>query len=124
MVIGAPEDNSKLYMLFLGYLGNDEFDWNLAMREEYKFPKMAGTGSNIIKHDIADVDPDGWTKLSAGVNGNNVKAYVNGVKVTEQSLSGLSNMTRVGVFGGDYEVTPSDFRFKYFKVIPNAECPY
>jgi hypothetical protein len=123
LVIGAPENNSKLYMFFLGYLGNNFYDWNLASREPYIFPKMAGTGSTIWASETAtNIKPDDYNKLSVSVDGNHVKAYLNGTKVAEEDLSGLKNMTRVGVFGGDYEITPSDFRFKYFKVIPNVAC--
>lgn len=123
LVIGAPENNSKLYMFFLGYLGNNYYDWNLASREPYIFPKMAGTGSTIWASETAtNVKPDDYNKLSVSVDGNHVRAYLNGTKVAEEDLSGLKNMTRVGVFGGDYEITPSDFRFKYFKVIPNVAC--
>jgi hypothetical protein len=57
------------------------------------------------------------------VNGDNIKAYMNGHLVAEENLSGLSGKPRVGLFGGDYEYTPVDYRFKYFKVIENMACP-
>jgi hypothetical protein len=31
-------------------------------------------------------------------------------------------MKYVGVIGGDYEVTPIDIRYEYFRVVLNSDC--
>lgn len=123
LIFGANDSNTKLYMFFMGYLGNGEYDWNVAINKNYEFPGPAGTGSDIKASGTNYIKPTDWNKLQVSVNGDHIKAYMNGHLVAEENLSGLSGRERVGLFGGDYEYTPVDYRFKYFKVIENMACP-
>ena len=86
----------------------------------------ASGGTDALGEVTVRLKENGLVALGKGADPDiitaSVKAYVNGTKVAEEELKGLSKMTRVGVFGGDYEITPSDFRFKYFKVLPNVAC--
>jgi len=111
-------------MLFLGYRGGGQWDWNLAYNKDYDYPKRAVVGSGILNTGTSYINNPSsyWNNLKVSVDGNNAKAYVNGHFVAEKDISGLDNTTRVGLFGGIYEVTPVDFRFRYFKVTQNVAC--
>ncbi len=63
-----------------------------------------------------------WHLFQVSVNGEWVTVYIDGVRKGNWKMDGLSATTRVGVIGGDYEITPVDLRFDNFKVIPNVGC--
>jgi hypothetical protein len=55
-----------------------------------------------------------YNTLRVEVHGNEAHFWVNGYKVAVVTIKGLRDYTRVGLIGGDIEVTPVDIRIDYF----------
>jgi hypothetical protein len=55
-----------------------------------------------------------YNTLRVEVEGNKARFWVNGFKVGSVWIDGLRDYTRVGLIGGDIEVTPVDVRIDYF----------
>jgi uncharacterized repeat protein (TIGR01451 family) len=121
LIFGANSSNTKLYSLCASYAGGGKVDWYIVLQDDYDFPRKACFG-DYKKTILQGTNVGDWVEVKVGVHGDNVKAYVNGVRRYNQGMSGLRNMTKVGLSGGTYEVTPIDVRADYFKVTPNASC--
>ena len=127
LIFGANEANTDLYLLCLGD-GRDEYGqpylgWFVTRNSSYSFPHdVACNVDGKIAEGRDETDYNGWNRLQVGVDGNHVNVYVEGVHVGGWWMSGLAATTRVGLVAGDYEVSPVEARFDYFKVIPDASC--
>jgi len=123
LVFGANESNTDLYMLCLGIGAKPHLGWFVARNSDYDFPHIGcATKSGKIAEGEEGTDYYGWNKLQVGVDGNKAKVYVGGYHVGSWTMDGLIYTTRVGIVGGDYEVSDNDIRFDYFKVVPNVSC--
>jgi len=126
LIFGANESNTHLYALCLAVGSKERMGWFLVDNPTYEYPKkgcnyvpgkVGGEDADIIKLDVNQ-----WHLLQVGVDGNHVTVYIDGIYKGYWKMDGLSAMTRIGVVGGDYEVTPVDIRYDYFKVTPNQPC--
>lgn len=150
VIIGSSdddEDKMKLYAFCFGRDDESGLGWFLMYKENYKFPdenaKLRGgcsqpTGETIQGFAKAgggvrdSTSKDGWNRVRLGIDRDKVKVYIGdhykgeaGITGDEQDvLSGLHNMKYVGVIGGDYELTPIEIRYEYFKVTVNSDCNY
>lgn len=124
MVIGANEDNDDIYALCLSRDSSDGLGWFLMRSADYDFPKggCASPSYKIEGGDRQGTSRDGWNKLQISVDGDRVDVFIGGYYKGTFTLEGLWSKTRVGVIGGDYELTPIDVRFDYFRVIPDSAC--
>ncbi len=126
LIFGASESGTEFYVLGMSY-ASKKMSWGLLHKQNYVFPKKAlfgATGYAGLDED-PDLVYDQWNKLQVSVDGDNVTSlYINGhSKLTGPvTMPGLSDMTRVGFFAGVYEITPMDWRVKYFRVILDEEC--
>lgn len=124
LIFGANEANRKIYALCLSR-GSDEDTLGgfLMRKDDYSFP-MRGCSGPTAKIEIGSSGTSryNWNRLQVGVDGDQVTVYMGGIYIDQWTMSGLSNMTRVGVIGGDYEILPVDIRYAYFRVIPNSDC--
>jgi hypothetical protein len=150
VIMGSSDNDSdkmELYAFCLARNNEDGLGWFLMYKDNYKFPsdnaKERGgcsqpTGNKIEGFakeggGVRDgTSREGWNRVRLGVNGNKVKVYIGdhykgeaGNNSSESAvLSGLKDMEYVGVIGGDYELTPIDIRYDYFKVIQGSDCNY
>lgn len=136
LIFGANGSGTQLFMICLGTQTYDNqprtIRWTIhanvpypykkwdAPDKPYKFP-YRGCSEDLIRVDDWRSYPlagSGYNHLTAAVNGDNVKIYINGVHdpAWEYYLPGLSATTRVGLIGGDYEFTPSDIRADWFRL--------
>jgi hypothetical protein len=107
-------------------------------KDDYKFPtdkpkyrrgcsgptfKIEGfaTGGGDVRAGTSRQD---WNRVRLGINGDKVKVYIGDFYKGEKTLTGLSDTMYIGVIGGDYELTPIDIRFDYFRVIMGSDCDY
>ncbi len=123
LVFGANDKNTDLYMLCLG-VGANELGWHVTRNPNYEFPRngCAYEDGVIARGGKEGTSWDGWNRLQVSVNGDWIRVYVGGLDMGSYYMPGLASTTRVGLVGGDYEVSDVDIRFKYFRVIPNAAC--
>jgi uncharacterized repeat protein (TIGR01451 family) len=126
LIFGANAANTHLYALCLAVGSQGRMGWFLVNNPTYEYPKK---GCNYVPGklggedaDTIQLDANRWHNLQVGVDGDQVTVYVNGNYKGRWTMNGLSAMTRVGVVGGDYEITPVDIRYDYFKVTPNQAC--
>lgn len=128
LVFGATEDNKGIYAVCLTVGGGDTMGWFITSNPVYSYPRVGCAYQGENGGGPRGGEPAGvlsiseWHRIKVGVDGNRAAVYINGVYKGSWGMSGLSGTTRVGLIGGDYEVTPVDFRFDDFKVIPNAAC--
>lgn len=123
IVFGANDANNKLYALCLAIGAGDSMGWFVVHNPNYSFPRRGCSNQGgVVAREDGGLNANNWYKLQVGVDGNTVTIYINGIYKGTYTMAGLSDMTRIGVIGGDYEVTPVDVRFDYFKVTPNAAC--
>ena len=126
LVIGANDDNDDIYALCLSRGPDEEssLGWFLMRNAEYDFPR-GGCSRPTYKIEGSDrqgTSHNGWNKLQVSVDGDRVDVFIGGYYKGTFTLEGLRSKTRVGVIGGDYELTPIDVRFDYFRVIPDSAC--
>lgn len=127
LIFGADDDNKDIYAVCMSY-AHDEVGWFVMRNDGYKFPKKACFGEKF-KQGGSHTSVNGWNRIRVSVNGNAVKVYLRADgesewhRVFNDTMSGLAGKRRVGVVGGDYEVTPIDVRVDSFKVIPDSGCP-
>ncbi len=128
VIFGADEANEKIYAMCLSR-GSDEdqLGWFLMRKDNYEFPKRgcAGPTYKIEGEDASDAPGTsryGWNRIRIGVDGNQVTLYIGGYYKGRWTMNGLSNMTRLGVIGGVYEILPVDIRYSYYRVIPGSDC--
>jgi uncharacterized repeat protein (TIGR01451 family) len=130
LVFGSNESKTKLYAMCLAigaeqsYHGPADLGWFVVNNSNSVWPYEGchSAGGYTPAGESVGLSTEQWHHFQVGVDGNNVTVYLNGVNKGTWGMPGLTNMTRVGVVGGDYEVTPVDFRFDNFKVIPNYDC--
>ena len=123
VVFGTSEKNDDIYALCLGIGAKPDLGWFVVHNPQYDFPHVGcAYKSGKIAEGEKGTDYYGWNKLQVSVDGNQVEVYVGGIRGGKWTISGLSGTTRVGLIGGDYEVSNNDIRFDYFKVIPNVSC--
>ncbi len=123
IVFGANDANTDLYALCLSVGSKGSMGWFVVHNPSYSFPrKGCSYKSGVIPGEDGGLNADKWYKLQASVDGDTVTIYINGVYKGTYTMPWLSSMTRVGVVGGDYEITPVDVRFDYFKVTPDKAC--
>jgi uncharacterized repeat protein (TIGR01451 family) len=125
LVFGANEANTDLYALCLARDADpDKLGWFLMRSAKYEFPRRGCSGPSykIEGASRTGTSREGWNRLQIGVDGNTVKVYIGGIYKGQWSMPNLEATTRVGVIGGDYEITPIDIRAGYFKVTPNSDC--
>ena len=123
LVFGANEANTNIYALCTS-VGNNAMGWFVAHNPVYKYPLK---GCNYLDNpgigqDAGALDVSKWHRFQVSVDGNYITIHIDGVNKGTYHLSGLSSTTRVGLIGGDYEITPVDYRFDDFRVIPDAAC--
>ena len=124
LVFGVNDANTNLYAMCLSIGGGDSMGWFVVNNPTYDYPYK---GCNYIDG-VVGGEPAGalditqWHLFQVSVNGEWVTVYIDGVRKGNWKMDGLSATTRVGVIGGDYEITPVDLRFDNFKVIPNVGC--
>lgn len=122
LIFGADEANTDIYALCLDVRA-DYHTWFVLRNSEYEFPKQGcAYEAGKIASGSQGTTWNDWNKLQVGVDGDWVTVYVGGIKVGKWEMPELSSKTRVGLIGGDYEVSDIDIRFDYFKVIPNVSC--
>ncbi|MBN1953748.1 MAG: hypothetical protein JW900_01750 [Anaerolineae bacterium] len=129
LIFGADEANSDLYILCLG-VGESELGWHVTRNDEYEFPRggCAFDAGVIARGGSYGLVWDGWNELRVSVEGDQITVYINDINFGSWGpkqnplLSDLSETTRIGLIGGDYEVSPTDAYFRYIQVIPNAPC--
>jgi hypothetical protein len=150
VILGSDDDDESKMKLYAFCFGRDDesgLGWFLMYKNNYKFPsensKERGGCSQPTGEKIEGFAKEGggvrtgtsrtgWNRVRLGVDGNKVKVYIGdhykgeaGITSEEkQVLSGLDDMKYVGVIGGDYELTPIDIRYAYFKVTLNSDCNY
>jgi len=124
LVFGANEANTNIYALCVSVGGGDKMGWFIMNNPEYDFPHVgcAYQEGSAGGEDAGALVIGSWHLIQIGVNGDRAKVYIDGEYKGRWTMDGLGGTTRVGLIGGDYEVTPVDFRFDNFKVIPNAGC--
>jgi hypothetical protein len=124
LVFGANESNTRLYALCMS-VGAEGFGWFVVKNPEYQYPYK---GCNYVQGSVGGQDAGaisaGWHTFQVAVDGDRATVYINGTRKGSWNMSGLSGTTRVGLIAGDYEITPVDFRFDNFKVVPNSDCGY
>jgi uncharacterized repeat protein (TIGR01451 family) len=124
LAFGVNAANTNLYAVCLSVGGGDSMGWFVVNNPGYEYPYK---GCNYIDG-VVGGEPAGalditqWHLFQVSVNGDWVTVYIDGVRKGKWKMDGLSATTRVGVVGGDYEITPVDLRFDNFKVIPNVGC--
>jgi len=128
LVFGATGDNKRIYAICLS-TDAAGLGWFITSNPVYEYPYTgcayqggSAGGGPVWGENASSLDISKWHRIQVGVDGNRATVYIDGVKKGTWNMSGLSATTRVGLIGGDYEVTPVDFRFDNFKVIPNAAC--
>ncbi len=119
LVFAASEDKSTVYSLEVNSHGN----WGVVKRTGYDFPGPNHPWENetrtyLVPYTIGERWParpafEGNT-VRAEVNGNNVKLFINGRLVHEFWDSQISSLTKVGIIGGDWEITPTQIGYDYF----------
>jgi uncharacterized repeat protein (TIGR01451 family) len=125
LVFGANDANTTLYALCLARDSDQEkLGWFLVRQDDYELGKLgcAKPDASIGGGNRDGTSRYGWNRLQVGVDGDVFTVYIGGYYKGQYTMGGLSNMTRVGVVGGDAEIPPIDIRYAYFKVIPNVAC--
>ncbi|MBN1978766.1 MAG: DUF11 domain-containing protein [Anaerolineae bacterium] len=138
VVIGAHETDTQIYAFCMSRNNEDGLGWFLMRKDDYQFPTdepkyRRGCSGPTFK--IEGFAPAGqgvrtgtsresWNRVRLGIDGDTVKVYIGNYYKGEATLAGLHNTTYIGLIGGDYELTPIDIRFDYFKVIQGSDCSY
>ena len=138
VVIGAHETKTQIYAFCMSRNNEDGLGWFLMRKDDYQFPTdeakyRRGCSGPTFK--IEGFAPSGqairtgtsredWNRVRLGIDGDKVKVYLGDYYKGEATLDGLHNTTYIGVIGGDYELTPIDIRYDYFKVIQGSDCSY
>jgi hypothetical protein len=124
LVFGADEGGNTLYAVCLSRDSGDDLGVFLAKQENY-WDHMFGCAKNKLEDGglgRTDGGRESWYTVKVSVSGDVAHVYVGGLDKGWHTLGGLSEMTRVGVVGGDGEIPPTDIRYEYFRVLPNVAC--
>ena len=121
LAFAASANKRTIYTLEVNNLG----DWAVIRRSGYNYPGPNHPHENEEREEIDEwtgalrppANPfDGWNVLRAEVEGDHVKLYVNGERKVTLTLDDVSSLRNVGIFGGDWEITPTRISFDYFFV--------
>lgn len=133
LIFGANDSGSRLFMLCLGTQrysdGTRSVNWAIFAHTPgaprifpgapltYVFPyrACAEEQNRVSAWSEKWVSDNGYNHLQAIVSGDTVSVHINGNYGGSWNVPELSGMTRVGITGGDYEYTPTDVRFDWFK---------
>ena len=120
LVFAASEDMSTVYSLEVNNLG----DWGIVKRTGYQYPGPNHPFENETRTNIVPyIGEQRWpakagftsNTLMARVTNKKVKLYINGEEVYSFSEEILS-LKRVGIIGGNWEITPTQIGYDYFLV--------
>lgn len=119
LVFAASDDMDTVYSLEV----NDRGDWAVLKRTGYDFPGPNHPWTNEVRHKLVDWNdglryparpPFETNTLRAEVNGNNVRLFINGRLIHQFSDAQIGSLRRVGIIGGNWELTPSQIAYDYF----------
>jgi hypothetical protein len=127
LVFGANEENTNIYALCTSMGnpggGSNMMGWFIVNNPEYVYPRMGCSHQDGVKGgQDGGLRQADWHLFQVSVDGNSAQVHIDGVDKGQYNMGGLSGTTRVGLIGGDFEVTPVDYWFDNFRVIPNAAC--
>ncbi|MCK4316426.1 MAG: fibronectin type III domain-containing protein, partial [Anaerolineae bacterium] len=120
LVFAASEDMSTVYSLEVNNLG----DWGIVKRTDYQYPGPNHPFENETRTNIVPyIGEQRWpakagftsNTLMVRVTNKKVKLYINGEEVYSFSEEILS-LKRVGIIGGNWEITPTQIGYDYFLV--------
>ncbi len=120
VVFAASEDMSTVYSLEV----NDIGDWGIVKRTGYQYPGPNHPVENETRTNIVPyIGEQRWpakagftsNTLMVRVTNKKVKLYINGEEVYSFSEEILS-LKRVGIIGGNWEITPTQIGYDYFFV--------
>jgi hypothetical protein len=126
IVFGASDDLSELYT----YQVNANQAIAALRFHNYEYPgnrqPLSGTEINVeipivgwSSDSEARLTSDEYNTLRIVVNGSNIRLIANGRQVTSAYVPNIPR-DRIGVIGGNWEVTPVDIAIDYFKYEPNC----
>ena len=124
LVFGANEANTNLYAVCLSVGADGNLGWFIVNNPTYAYPKKGCNYTNGVVggEDAGSLAMEVWHRFQVSVDGNWASVYIDGTYKGRWNMYGLDGTTRVGLVGGDYEVTPVDIRFDNFRVVPNVAC--
>lgn len=122
LVFGANEANTNIYALCLTVGARESLGWFIVNNPEYTYPYKGCNYLPGVKYGEDGLNIRQWHRFQASVDGDYVTVYINGINKGTYHMPGLRATTRVGLIGGDYEITPADYWFDWFRVIPNRAC--
>ena len=120
LVFAASDDMSTVYSLEVNDLG----DWGIVKRTGYQYPGPNHPFENetreyIVTYTGAQRPPAkaGFTPntLMVRVTNKKVQLYINGEEVYSFSEE-IQSLKRVGIIGGNWEITPTQIGYDYFFV--------
>lgn len=121
LVFAASDDMSTVYSLEVNDLG----DWAIIKRTGYQYPGPNHPWKNetrtaIVAYTGGHRHPanSGFTPntLRVRVTNQKVKLFINGQEVYTFSDAEIPSLRRVGIIGGDWEITPTQIGYDYFFV--------
>ena len=119
VVFAASDDKSTVYSLEV----NDIGDWAILKRTGYQYPGPNHPFENETREPIVSYTGDHRWPVKAGstpntlmvrVTNQKVKAFINGYEVYNFSREEIPSLRRVGIIGGDWEITPTQIGYDYF----------
>ena len=121
LVFAASDDMSTVYSLEVNDLG----DWGIVKRTGYRHPGPNHPWKNETRtHIVPYIGGRRWpaqsgftpNTLRVRVTGQKVVLYINGEEVYDFSDAAIPSLRRVGIIGGDWEITPTQIGYNYFFV--------
>ncbi len=114
VVFAANSDFTDLYTLQVNANGS----FAVLRYPTYNYPGNRSTDNETpiiwwIDTPIVKLNPN-YNTLRVEVRGDRATFYINDTWVGSETITGLSSMTKVGLIGGSWEVTPVDVRVDYF----------
>lgn len=119
LVFAASNDKSTVYSLEVNNLG----DWAVVKRTGYQYPGpnhpwQNETRTHIVPYTGGQRWPakSGFTPntLEVSISGKKVKLYINNEEVYSFSDPDIQSLRRVGIIGGNWEITPTRIGYDYF----------
>ncbi len=121
LVFAASEDMSTVYSLEVNNLG----DWGVVKRTGYQYPGPNHPFENETRTNIVPYIGEQRWPAKAGFTSNTLmvrvtnkraKLYINGEEVYDFSGDDIPSLRRVGIIGGNWEITPTQIGYDYFLV--------
>jgi len=119
LVFAASDDMSTVYSLEVNNIG----DWGIVKRTDYQYPGPNHPFENETREPIVSYTGEqqwpakaGSNTLMVRVTNQKVKAFINGYEVYSFSSGEIPSLRRVGIIGGDWEITPTQIGYDYFFV--------